>query len=195
MADDYDPLFGKLNLSEEEFAEFKDILVEKNIEQFSSSYSLDASEEEKQAAIEKSRETSIKYDNQIREFLGEEQYGTYQNYNMRVYYYRDLNEFMDTLPPEGRISEGQTEILVEAMYEGNRAVSMENTLTRPYTSYSQKEIMERSLKTTKLANEKYVEASRSVLSPEQVEQYKAYLQKKVDRQESSMKIQEYLYDD
>ena len=195
MADDYDPLFKKLNMSEEEFAEFKDILIEKNIELFSSSYSIDAPEEEKQAAREKSREAFIKYDNQLREFLGEEQYGIYQSYSMRVHYYKDLNEFMETLPPDNRISEEETDIFVESMYEGNRVVNMENAFIGSYTSYSQKEMMERSLKIQKLANEKYVEASRSFLSPEQVEQYKAYLQKKVDRQESSMKIQEYLYSD
>ncbi|NLD35675.1 MAG: hypothetical protein GX654_02285 [Desulfatiglans sp.] len=45
---------------------------------------------------------------------------------------------------------------------------------------------------TKLTNEKYLEAALGILSPEQLEQYKAYLYKRTEMMESSMKISNYL---
>ena len=195
MADDYDPLFKKLSMSEEEFEEFKDLLVQKNLEMFSASYSPDSSEEEKKEAIEKSRESSAKYQKQIREFLGEEQYETYMSFTMRQQEYRELNDFMKTLPPDSGISETLVDDLIDSMYKGRQAVYAENRSDMTSRSNTQQEMIKRSLNMMKMTNEKYLEASRSVLSPEQVEQFKTYLQKKVDRMESSMKISEYLYGD
>jgi hypothetical protein len=49
-----------------------------------------------------------------------------------------------------------------------------------------------SIEIQKSTNDKYLEASRGILSPEQVEQYKNYLLKKSEESESMMKMSEYL---
>jgi ribosomal 30S subunit maturation factor RimM len=54
------------------------------------------------------------------------------------------------------------------------------------------EMRKLSIEIQKSTNDKYLEASRGILSPEQVEQYKNYLLKKSEESESMMKMSEYL---
>ena len=186
LGNDFDPLFKKLNISKEEFDEFKGLLVDKMMEVDSISASIigASSDEEKAKAIQQSIEIREKYENQISELLGEEN-ETYQSYLTRLTERRSLNEFMETLSPDNRINEDQTEALINSMYEARKAANAEmgsDSNMRSILNASE-DTRKWRIEKTKRINEKYIETSRDMLSPEQVEQYERYLQQKIDMEE------------
>jgi hypothetical protein len=116
-AEDYGPLLNKLDLSEEEAKKLKDLLFEQNREIFISIAGVTTEEEEKEM-MKKASEHFMKYKDEIRAFLGEEKYRIYDDYSNRIPDRISLNEFMESLPPENRISDEQAERLIDAMYDG-----------------------------------------------------------------------------
>ena len=187
MADLYNPLLRELNISEEEFEKFKELMIDRTKGAMYFLYDGDISDEERKELIRESNELVISYDNKIFELLGDGNYEVYQSFSMKIPEYSDLNEFNGTLPVDIRLTEEQMDFLAEFTYEERHT----DTLPK---SYGQKEMMKKVLEITKLNNAKYLEASSRVLTPEQVELYKDFLQKKVDKQEASIKIQKFLYD-
>ncbi len=191
MAEDYGPLLMKLDLSEEDAKKLKDLLFEQNRGSFISIAGL-TSEEERKDMIKKASENSMKYQDELRALLGGENYRTYQDYSNRIPDRRNLNEFMESLTPENRISDEQADRLIDAMYDGRISTYSNMPTGMISTTSKQSEIMKWSMETQKKTNEKYLEASRGVLSPELVEQYKNYLLKKSEETESMVEMSEYL---
>jgi hypothetical protein len=78
----YDPLFEKLNISEEEFDEFKGMLADSimEIQSVVLPNIRAASDEEKAKMNQQAKEIRDKYDNKISEFLGRENNEVYQSY-------------------------------------------------------------------------------------------------------------------
>ncbi|MDM7918612.1 MAG: hypothetical protein QUS12_05535, partial [Methanosarcina sp.] len=190
-AEDYGPLLNKLDLSEEEAKKLKDLLFEQNRESFISIAGVTTEEEEKEM-MKKASEHFMKYKDEIRALLGEEKYSIYDDYSNRIPDRTSLNEFMESLPPENRISDEQAERLIDAMYDGRVSTYSYMPTGITSTTSNQSEMRKLSMEIQKRTNEKYLEASRGILSPEQVEQYKNYLLKKSEATESMMKMSEYL---
>lgn len=61
-------------------------------------------------------------------------------------------QFAKTLPPGNRLSEEQEDALIDSMYKGRQDIYSENQDDITSTSDNQKEISQRSLKMTRLAN-------------------------------------------
>ena len=191
QANYYDPLFKKLNMSKEEFEEFKNLIAERQIAEHE--IYINGSYNNSQKAFKHMREASVYYTKKIRELLGEEQYSTYQHFGYRLDEYIYWNRFLKTLPSEISITEDQEDDLIENMYKGARAVIEESRKDDLQSIGNDKQAMnERSINIMRQRFEKYLEASRAVLSPEQQELYKSYLQGRVDRMESAMKVSVYL---
>lgn len=195
MAEEYDPLFKKLNISEEEFKKFKELLVERS-SGLSDIAPLtgDTSEGEKKELLKSVNETYMNYNNKIRDLLGEENFQTYQYYSNRVSERRNVREFNETLPYDIAMTDEQADRLIDEMYDARLAVYTENPVKITEKSNDQQAMQEMMLERQKLTNKKYLEASRGILSSEQAEQYSAYLKKKTEMEESMMKMSNYLND-
>ena len=190
-ADNYDPLFKKLNMSEEEFEEFKNLIEESQIAERAIYYNGYYSSS--QGDFKSRSEASIYYNKEIRNLLDEEQYSTYQDFEYRRGEYINWNRFLKTLPSEISITEDQEDDLIETMYEGAKEVYAESRKDDLQQIQNDKQAMnKRSLNIMTQRFDKYLEASRDVLSPEQQELYKTYLQGRLDNVESAMKASEYL---
>jgi len=195
LGNDYDPLYEKLNISREEFDEFKGILVDQQMEIRNISESIvgASSDEEEKKARHQAEETINKYENKISDFLGEEKNEIYQSYVNRLTERRSLRDFMETQPPDNRINEEQTEVLIDSMYEARKTVYDEmgpvtnNGSSFELTEETLAEVMEMSAR----VNEEYVELSRGMMTPEQVEQYKTFLEQELEMQESLLKMSLY----
>jgi phosphoribosyl-ATP pyrophosphohydrolase len=191
----YDPLFEKLNISEEEFDEFKGMLVDQQIEirNISASIVGASSYEEEEKARRQGEEIRNKYENKISEFLGRENNEIYQAYASRLTERRSLRDFMETFPPDNRMNEEQTEVLIDSMYEARRTVYdkmgpvTNNGSSFELTEETLAQVMERSAR----VDEKYVELCRGMMTPEQVEQYKTFLKQELEMQESLLKLSLY----
>jgi hypothetical protein len=191
MADDYDPLIHRLNLSEEEAKTLKDLLFEKGKGGFISIVGI-TSEEEKRDMMKKVTENTMNYENKIRALLGEDQFRTYQDYSNRIPDRRNLTEFMESLPSDNKMSDEQVDRLIDVMYDARVSTYSNMPTGITSTAKNPSEMRKQMLESQKLTNEKYLEASRGIMSPVQVEQYKNYLRKKTEEIESMMKMGEYL---
>lgn len=197
IGNDYDPLLKKINISKEEFDEFKGMLIEQRMEEQSLSASyMGASDEEKEKVNQQLIEIAKKYGNKISDFLGEEKNEIYKTYASRLPERRNLREFMETLSPDNRIKEEQAENLIDSMYSARKAVYDEMgpgpniNSSSDLTEEKLSQIMEMSAR----VNEKYVEVSRGTMTPEQVEQYKAFLKQRQEMTESVFKMSSYYND-
>ena len=188
----YDPLLKKLNFSKEEGDEFKGILTDRmmEIQEAIPPNILTASDEEKAKMNQQTKETRDKYDNKISEFLGEENSEIYRSYNKSLSERSSLNSFMETVSPDNRVNEEQTEALIDSMYAGRKAVYDEMGPDMDMISSTDltEENIARQIEKQRRVYEKYMEASRNILPAEQAEQYKAYLKQLLDFSESNLKM-------
>jgi hypothetical protein len=188
----YDPLLKKLNFSKEEGDEFKGILTDRmmEIQNVIPPNILAATDEERSKINQQAKEIRDKYDNKISEFLGRENSEIYRSYNKSLSERSSLNSFMETVSPDNRINEKQTETLIDTMYAGRKAVydEMGPDIDMNSSSNLTNENIARQIEKQKRVYERYMEASRNILPAEQAEQYKAYLKQLLDFSESNLKM-------
>lgn len=195
--ENYDPLFNKLNISEEMFNELKAMLVDKDIEidrLMSDAYASASTNEEKEKVTQQLTDINEKYANKISDFLGIKNNEAYQAYEERLPERRGLTNFMGALPPDNRIDEIRMDELIDSMYEARKAVNAENSDAKNDDSPTEitEELITQMVSSSVKVNERYVELSRGIMTPEQVEQYKTYLKQKLDMEEASLKMSLYL---
>ena len=196
----YDPLFKKLDISKEEFEEFKGILADR-MEEIQNIVLLDplnASDDEKAEMNQERMEINNKYKDIVNDFLGEENSKTYVSYVMRMSERSNLSYFMDAIPADKRISEEQTEALIDTMYAGRKAVYDEMGYDEIDISSPDdltEENVAHEIERSKKIYDKYVEAVQGVLPAEQAEQYKAHLNRNLAMTESMLKRRMFMVKD
>jgi beta-lactamase regulating signal transducer with metallopeptidase domain len=198
MVKNFDPLFKKLNISKEEFEEFKNILVDRmmEIQNVVSQYTITASDDEKAIMNQKRNEINNRYKDRINEFLGEKNSAIYVSYLMRVPERSNLDFFLQTVSPEKKISEEQTDTIIDIMYTGRMVVfeKMGPELDMDSSANLTEQNITREIEKYKLVYNKYVEATRGILPDDQVEQYKNHLQRNLEGNESMMKTRLFMKD-
>ena len=195
----YDPLLKKMNLSQEKFDEFKDMLVDQmmEIESMKGTLLTDASSTaEKTDAIRNEMEIKERYNNMISDFLGTENNEIYRTYVIRLTERMKLNEFLETLPPDNRINEEQAEDIINSMYKARKTVYREMISGENMDSTSDltRENLTNIMEMTARVNEKYLNVCNGALTPNQMEQFKEFLDKRIAMDESRMKMNLYLHD-
>lgn len=194
----YEPLFNKLNISEEDFNKFKDMVLEATmeLESLRSSYRAASSAEEKEELNQQSKEIVEKHNIKISELFGEINNEIYNAYENRRLERRNLSQFIKSLSPDNKLNEEQREALIDSMYEARETANSEMGTVTNNSSSSEltEETIAQRINKQALVNERYVDASSSIMTPEQIEQYKAYLKQQLEMQESSLKMRLYLND-
>lgn len=187
----YDPLFKKLDISKEDFDEFKNILADRvmEIQNVMLPDVVTASDEDKTEMNQKIREINLKYKDRVNDFLGEENSKIYASYQQSLSERSSLGFFMETVPADIRISENQTEALIDKMYEARKAVYDQTGPDIDLNSSANltEENVNRYIDRMKMVYDKYLEVSRSVLPDDQAEQYKAYLSRVLNSTESTLR--------
>ena len=196
MVQEYDPLFKKLNISEEEFKEFKAIQADrmKEIQDAVLPNIVTASDEERAKMNQQMMEINNKYREKINEFLGEEKSSIYVSYRQSLSERSSLSDFLKTVSPDNRISEEQTEALIDSMYAARKAVydEMGPDMDMNSSASFTEENIAHQLEKSKKVYDKYIEACRGVLPDDQVEQYKNYFKETLDLTESMLKTRMFI---
>lgn len=190
----YGPLFKRLDLSPESLDEFKDIIADQRMAMIDMGTSINgASSEEEKTDIQQEYDTfRDEYNDKYIEFLGQEKYELLKAYNDSSTERNYLNGFLETVPLESRINEDQVEMLVSSMHKVVEEVSAER-------GFDDKEIVFPSdVDEEKIAyligvmtriNEGFIDASKDVLEPSQVEQFEDFLNQQRDISERALEIQ------
>ena len=192
---EYSALFKKLNAGGEDAAKLKDLLIEKNLKVYRimapDIYS--SSTEAKNIAREKAAEIEDEYNNRIRELLGEEDYIKLKYYDLSLRERNNLSNFKRSATSDFKIDEEQTEYLIDSMYAARKEIY--DQLASAYENSSPElteEKVNQLMLINKQVNKEYLEICASVMTPEQIEQYKAYTEHRLDLLERTLKKTMYL---
>jgi hypothetical protein len=198
----YGDFFEKLNLSPEKLDEFKDLLVDQQMESsdfYTEMQNVTPSEEKRAEFEQRSKELNENREAEIKEFLGDSNYEKYQEYQGTWYLKYQVDNFMATLESGEELTDTQQQELIEAMKEEIKNISSErsdedNKFLFPSEMYDE-ERMERTMEYQDRRNEAYLNAAENILSSSQTAKYKEYLKQQRDMMESSMKLQALRYGD
>lgn len=197
-------LFKKLNLSQEDMEKLKEILVDKQIELMEYSMeaqlrSIDLDEtdvtqsEEIREEIEKLyNDIQDEYNTKISDLLGNESFQKYQAFEERSSERYWVTGFTESLDSDEGLTEDQQDRLIDSMYEQAQNIrsefNNEEDKKDASSEINKEENIARIMKRRDLLNEAFVEASRDILSPSQVEQFRAYLKQQRDEAEAMISL-------
>lgn len=195
----YSDLFEILNLSPERQEELKDILTDNQLA--ASDLYLEMSgttpSEEKRTEFEQ-RQKDLKEDREskLKEFLGNEDYEKYRRYQETWGLKYNVENFVESLNEDEKLTETQQELLIDTMHEESKNIpgisDEEDRFLFPSEQYEEKEI-ERSINNHIRSQEAYINGARNVLSASQLEQFKEYLRKEREEYELYMEMQALTY--
>ena len=191
----YGSLFKCLPLPAEAIDKFKELLLDRQMALVDSSMDLmsgAATAEEKKAAGEKIQELTAAYDAQVKELLGEESYGLYKAYEETQAERMQVSLFKGSLGTADQLSEEQEDSLIRAMHEARSgfAFSAPDVSSPQAVDPSQftPEGIEKILADSARLQEQYVAKAAEVLTPAQLEQFKANQKQQQAMQEMGMRM-------
>lgn len=194
----YADLFEKLNLPPEELEEFKDLLFEEIMakQDIYNEYDTDGyatlSKEQREELTQRYMELNEEYESKYADLLGEDNYEIYQAYTETQNERYNVNNFIETLGSDEKLTETKKEALIISMNEEIKNVTWESLDLNEESEassnmYSEKNI-ERMMAIYNLQIEAYSKAADSILSGSQLEKFKTYLQKKRDQYKLYMEM-------
>ena len=191
----YGSLFKCLQLSDTELEAFKSALLDRQMALVDSSMDMmnsAATPEEKKAATDRMKETTAAYDAQIKELLGDDNYAMYQSYEATQAERMQVSLFKGSLGGGDQISEEQEDSLIQAMHEERNKFqsSVSGVDDKQATDSSQftPEKITKLLEENSKLQELYVTRAAAILTPSQLEQFKANQKQQQAMQEVGMKM-------
>ena len=176
-----------MNISKEDYDELISILADRQVA-FVLAVPADlamASEDQKEEMKNQMQEINKMTANELKDLLDDDNYQIYTAYKDSISIRRNLNSFMDTLLPEERLKEAQTEQLIESMYLNRKTIFDEMDPGEEPESVAD---ISRILEKQKQVYDNYLEISSNTLTEEQVEKYRIYLEKQLRRYRSQLYI-------
>jgi len=191
----YGSLFKCLQLSDADLETFKSVLLDRQMALVDSSMEMmsnSATPEEKKAAADKMKETTASYDAQLKELLGDDNYSVYKSFEETQAERMQVTLFKGSLSGVDQMSEEQEDSLIRAMHEerSNFKSSVPGFGEKQTADASQftPERIEKLLAENAKLQEQYVAKASAILTPTQLEQFKANQKQQLAMQEMGMKM-------
>lgn len=177
----YQPLIKRLGLTKEEADVFKDFLADAQMQGAQHATAMfGGPAAERAEAVETLSEEQKQNETVVREFLGEDGYAQYKEYQETLGERAQLNQFrMQTAGSEHTLTDEQTEWLLSLMKEEKRAVAVETGQMPPGSSADPADMramlsgegMEPFLEMQSTVNQRVYDRAVEGLSPEQLEAF------------------------
>jgi hypothetical protein len=190
----YGPLLMDLQLSPEDRETFKELLIEKQMVVRDSGLDMigalkgDQVDEEKMERIHDLHEG---VEEKIREFLGEEDYEVFQQFEDTQRERMQVSLFQQSLPADHRLDGEQEDDLVAAMHEERKnftfSMDFDPKEALDFSTFDE-ETVAAYMNEVSLLQEKYLARARVILSESQLEQFAASLKQQRAMQEMGMKM-------
>ena len=191
----YGSLFKCLQLPADAMDKFKALLLDRQMALVDSSMDLmsgAATAEEKKAVGEKIKELTAAYDAQVKELLGDENYGIYKAFEETQAERMQVSLFKGSLGTADQLSEEQEDSLIRAMHEARSGFAFSapdvNSPQAVDPSQLTPEGIEKILADSARLQEQYVAKAAEVLTPAQLEQFKANQKQQQAMQEMGMRM-------
>jgi hypothetical protein len=138
------------------------------------------------------------YETKISDFLGTSDFQTYKSYTERTMERYFVNNFVEYLDSEEKLTDVQKNNLIDSMHEDakktvlpNNANSEEESSDNIYTEKWMQQVTEYQNR----QYESYLKASEKMLSASQLEKLKAYIKRQNEMMQTSLKMQMLQYGD
>jgi hypothetical protein len=188
----YGPLFEELNLSAEKQDELSNILIDQQMATLDIGWEMlydSPSEENKRELKQRFQELREKYEKKISECLRPGDYNSYEAYQERLSERILVNNFMELLNPDDRLSADQEKGLVDSMYEQKKDLYSElgyDPEELVFPSEMDEENMAQNMERLDRIYARYTKSAGMILNESQMEQFRKYLGQQRDMEESSL---------
>jgi hypothetical protein len=191
----YGPLLKCLQLSDADLEKFKSLLLDRQMALVDSSMEMmnsAATPEEKKAAADRIKEMTAAYDAQAKELLGDDNYTLYKSFEETQAERMQVTMFKGSLTGADQLSVEQEDSLIRAMHDERTtfksAVPGFGDQQTPDPSQFTPERITQFLEESAKLQEQYVTKAATILTPTQLEQFKANQKQQQAMQEMGMKM-------
>jgi hypothetical protein len=191
----YGPLLKCLQLSDADLEKFKNLLLDRQMALVDSSMEMmntAATPEEKKVATDRIKEMTAAYDAQAKELLGEDNYTIYKSFEETQAERMQVTMFKGSLTGTDQLSVEQEDSLIRAMHDERS--NFKSTVPgfgdkqTPDPSQFTPERITQILEDSAKLQEQYVAKAATILTPSQLEQFKANQKQQQAMQEMGMKM-------
>ncbi len=191
----YGSLFKCLQLPDAELEAFKGMLLDKQMALVDSSMDMmnsSATPEEKKAAADRMKETTAAYDAQLKALLGDENYAVYQSFEATQAERMQVSLFKGSLAAGDQMTDEQEDSLVRAMHDArtgfqSSAPGFGDSQSADPAQFTPDRIA-KFLEESARLQEQYVAKAAAILTPTQLELFKANQKQQQAMQEMGMKM-------
>lgn len=187
----YGPLFKELGLTEEESTQFKEMLLNRQMNAMKHTGGLTEKDPElRKAAMETVAAENKDFENELKDFLGDDRYAKYQDFNTTLSERMTLNMFaqQSNLRPE------QSEQLLQLMAQEKKAFQAQNpgASIDPNQDWQKLfeagDAMDRHFQQQEQINASVLQKAQQYLTPDQVKAFGNYMKQQNDMARASMKM-------
>jgi len=192
----YAALFKQLNMSPEESAQLKTLLVNKMLAGADAGMAMmdDSVDAAKRAELTRQMKAATdEYDAQIKQFLGDG-YPAYQNYEKTVPDRMEVSQFGDQLSGDNSLSPDQQSQLIQAMSDARTGFkwttdySDKNPPNGDYAAMFSAEKIDQFTKEKEQFDQQFLEQAKKILTPAQLAQFEQYQASQRQMQIMGMKM-------
>lgn len=189
----YAGLSKQLNLAPEDADGLKQLLVERQMALAEGGMALMSGEMSAADRLQKGKElqeVKAGYDKKIEEFLGAENYATFQQHEDTQGERMQVNLFKQSLPAADALGEEQEAELIAALHQARKELPDANVIDPNQTDPSKftADGIAEMQKVLERLQDKYVETAAGVLSATQLEQFKKTMEQQRAMQEMGLKM-------
>jgi len=191
----YGPLLKCLQLSDADLEKFKNLLLDRQMALVDSSMEMmnsAATPEEKKAAADRIKDMTAAYDAQAKELLGDDNYAIYKSFEETQAERMQVTMFKGSLTGADQLSVEQEDSLIRAMHDERSNFKSEipgfGDKQTPDPSQFTPERITQILEESARLQEQYVAKAATILTPSQLEQFKANQKQQQAMQEMGMKM-------
>jgi hypothetical protein len=153
---------------------------------------LSGSAEDRNKAMEESKDAKAEYDRAIEELLGDQDYDIFKQYEQSVSEQTTVSMFKNTLTGDDGLSEQQECDLVAAMYQARKELPQDSLLSPQSQSADPTQLTEariaETLKQMEALQKRYAESAATVLSEAQLARFKQWQQQMAAMQQAGLKM-------
>lgn len=191
----YGSLFKCLQLSDAELENFKSVLLDKQMALVESSVDMmsgSATPEEKKAAADNMKETTAAYDAQLKALLGDDNYTVFQSYEATQAERMQVTMFKGSLSAGDQMTDEQEDSLIRSMHEARAGFTfsvpeLADQKAADPSMFTPERITKMLEESAKL-QEQYVAKAAEILTPSQLELFRANQKQQQAMQEMGMNM-------
>lgn len=194
----YAALFKQLNLTPEQTAYVKDLLQKKMMAASETGMSmLDGSltADERKAAAQQVKSEMDAYDAQIKQYLGDDSFQTFQSYEKSIPDRMSVSQFQDQLAGSSTpLSDAQQQQLIQAMYDARSSFkwttdySNQNNVNADYAAMFSEDHLNQYAQEKAQFDQQFLQQAQQILNPDQLSAFQTFMTNQSNMQIMGMKM-------